>query len=231
MPPVLSKMHLPISLTYNDYYKNDVIMTSYRLTQLKDIARSHKLKISGTKAILIDRITTFFYKSMNAAKIQSIVRMYLIKLLVIYKGQALRNKKLCVNETDFYTLEPLENLNFFDFFSYKDNHNFIYGFDIDSILTLIKKPGQSKNPYNRLEFPFEATKCISFISKIQKNMNQEKKKASPIRTMREQTLLRMREIRRENIETRIDNLFYEIDNLGNYSSRDWISGLNINGNM
>ena len=37
---------------------------------------------------------------------------------------ALYDRKICTNETDFYTLEPLENINYYYFFSYKDEEGF-----------------------------------------------------------------------------------------------------------
>jgi hypothetical protein len=224
---VLSKPINPCTLSYRDYFKNNVVLSKYRLKQLKEIARENNLKISGTKPVLIDRITNIFSNTKNIVKIQSIMRMFLVKELIKCKGEALRNRKLCVNDTDFYTLEPLENLNFFEFFSYKDSNNFFYGFDIFSILTLLQKPGHSKNPYNRINIPFHATKSIAFISKIQKHICNKRDKPPVAKTLREQTMHRMKELRKNNIEKRIENLFYEIDSLGNYSSKEWIMNIGI----
>ena len=44
----------------------------------------------------------------------------------------------CVNDTDFYTLEPLESVERELFFSYKDESDIKYGFNIISLLLLIK---------------------------------------------------------------------------------------------
>ena len=39
-------------------------------------------------------------------------------------------------EEDFYTLEKCSEISFNQFFSFKDNNNFVYGFDIVSIYNL-----------------------------------------------------------------------------------------------
>lgn len=213
-------------LKWSDYFKNDVNLKKYKVKELKEIAKSNKLHISGTKPVLIERIIDYFLKVKNVVKIQSIFRMYLVKMIIRMKGLALKNKSICVNDSDFYTLEPLNKINFFDFFSYCDNNNFTYGFDINSLMILFKKPGIVKNPYNRDQIPFNIIKNATIIAKINKYLF---KKSKPIEIennlYREAVIEKMKNIRNKEVNTRIEEVFYEIDSLGNYSSSSWFKDL------
>ena len=214
------------TLKWSDYFKNDVNLKKYKVRELKEIAKSNKLHISGTKPVLIERIIHYFLKVKNVVKIQSIFRMYLVKMIIRMKGLALKNKSICVNDSDFYTLEPLNKINFFDFFSYCDDKNFTYGFDINSLMILFKKPGLVKNPYNRDQIPFNIIKNATIIAKINKYLF---KKSKPIEIennlYREAVIEKMRNIRNKEVNTRIEEVFYEIDSLGNYSSSSWFKDL------
>ncbi len=214
-------------LKWNDYFKNDVNLKKYKVKELKEIAKGNKLHVTGTKPVLIERIINYFSKIKNIVKIQSIFRMYLVKMIIRMKGLALKDKSICVNDSDFYTLEPLNKINFFDFFSYCDDKNFTYGFDINSLMILFKKPGLVKNPYNRNQIPFNIIKNATIIAKINKYLF---KKNKPIEIennlYREAVVEKMKIIRSKEINTRIEEVFYEIDSLGNYSSSSWFKDLN-----
>lgn len=63
-------------------------------------------------------------------------------------------RSLCVNDTDFFTLEPLTEIDKHQFISFKDKDNFIYGFDICSLYKLLTDSnGPVTNPYNRNKIP------------------------------------------------------------------------------
>ncbi len=62
--------------------------------------------------------------------------------------------KVCVNDSDFVTMEPLKDITASHFISYKDSDNFTYGFDVVSLYNLyVKSYPDVKNPYTRTEFP------------------------------------------------------------------------------
>ena len=218
------------NISWYEFYKEDINLKKFKIPKLKEIAKSNKLRVGGTKPILMERIREHFSTVKNIVLIQSIFRMYLVKLTIKLRGPALFDRDICHNETDFYTLEPIKNIDFLNFFSYKDKKNFIYGFDITSLLILLKKPGPITNPYNRDVIEFEIVKNISTISKLNKYIY--KKKINYIidennYPQREITMERMREIRNNEINNRIDNLFYEIDSLGNYTSSTWFKDLDV----
>ena len=80
-------------------------------------------------------------------------------------GPAIYEK--CNNECDFYTFMPIEEIPKEYLFSYKDNNNFVYGFDIRSFEKLLNS--NSQNPYNREDIPKKVVnlykKRIEYINK------------------------------------------------------------------
>lgn len=132
-----SKNEVINTLNYKDYFKNDVNLSKMKLPELKKIAKAHKLLVSGKKAIIVDRIENRFIKDRSASLIQNISKGYVVRRL-LNNLQSKVDKNDYVNGTDFYTLEPLEDIDRELFFSYKDEDNFEYGFNILSLLLLIK---------------------------------------------------------------------------------------------
>ena len=228
---VLSKpIDTEMQISYEKYTKDKIELNKYKIPELKKIAKFNNLKVGGTKPVLLERLTDHFNKIKNIIKIQCLIRRKLIYLYMDYKGPALRDKKICVNDTDFYTLEPLDNIRFYHFFSFKDNNNFVYGFDINSLLTMMKKPGIVQNPYNREKIAYDILKKACFLGKMNR-LFLPRKSMSFDETMnvskKDEIMERMRKTRNENINNRINNLFYEIDNLGNYTTPLWISNLDV----
>ena len=143
-----------IHLSYTDFFKENTNLKKYKIFELKSVAKTNKLRITGTKPFLILRITTHFDLMKKSTKIQSIVRGYFVRRSFQIRGVAFKNRSLCVNETDFYTLEPLQDIPFQEFFSFTDSNYFVYGFNIQSLITLYRKQRfQTEegilNPYNR----------------------------------------------------------------------------------
>ena len=219
---------------WKEYIKNDNLnLTNLKLIQLKEVAKCNKLKISGTKQVIISRINIHFNLIKNIIKIQSIFRMKLVIKYIKLCGPAIKNRSICVNDKDFYTLDPIDNIHFKDFFSFKDKQNFIYGFDIHSLLILMKKPGNIKNPYNREIIAFEVIKDISIMAKLNKHIfknycNNENEDNICV-TIKETILEKIRKTREKNDNQRIDDLFYEIDSLGNYTSSNWFKNIDLDG--
>ena len=156
------------SINYNIFTKKNIDLKKYKIPELKKVAKYNNLKVGGTKPILLERILEHFNKIKNIIVVQSLIRRKLVYMYINYKGPALYNKTKCVNETDFYTLEPLEDIELYDFFSFEDANNFLYGFDINSLLTMMKKPGIMTNPYNREKLSYGILKKASFVGKINK---------------------------------------------------------------
>ena len=94
---------------------------NYKVSQLKDIARFYKLKISGNKDELRSRITVYIQTSGNAIKLQRLWRNYILRVYNSLKGPARIKRKLCVNESDFLTMEKLVDIPHCQFYSYIDS--------------------------------------------------------------------------------------------------------------
>ena len=154
-------------------------------------------------------------------KIQKFFRGNLVRKLVKLYGPGLRNRKACTNETDFVSMDNLNEIPYNQFFSYKDVDGTIYGFDLTSIYNLICKPmninninKEITNPYNRQNIPdfvYSNIKKIIRLSKILK---------IDIELIIEQTTNLSDD---KTIELRALALFQNINALGNYSEPIWFS--------
>jgi hypothetical protein len=276
--------------TYSDFNTDSNILKKYKLPELKHIAKNYKLYISGNKTALIERISKYFNDISKTVYIQKIFRGYLVRTSFKLRGEGFKDRKLCNNISDFYSLEPLGEIDFRLFFSYKDKNGFIYGFNIESIFVHISKVQKSSilNPYNREKFSREVIDkiyllkdkiCIVFpgvfdtsiltnlynntrninsinnsrtneriaITNNIRNNNQHIESHNyPVelprtrrningieigtpRTVFERVttpdIRRLDSIRESNFETRLRELFMEIDSLGNYTQIHWFSSL------
>jgi hypothetical protein len=149
------------AFTYDQYKKSELHIEKYKLPDLKVVAKHYKLHVSGNKPVLVDRILSFFRQTTSAISIQSHFRGSIVRLQSRLRGVAYSDSSKCVNECDFYTLEPLREIDHMRFFSYTDDKGFVYGFDMFSLMTLLKKTSKIINPYNREQIPFEI--CSSLL--------------------------------------------------------------------
>jgi len=76
-------------------------------------------------------------------KLQRYIKKSLLLLKQKCHGPAFKNTQLCVNDSDFFTLDELKDIPNDDFFSFSDEKKFIYGFSIDSIIQLILKSDEN----------------------------------------------------------------------------------------
>ena len=152
--------------SYEEYDK--LLKINYNVSQLKSACRFYKQRVSGNKKELIFSLYNYLKFSNSIIKIQKVWRGYLRRYLNNLRGPGL--SKNYVNETDFYTLENLKDLDKSQFYSFKDTDGFIYGFDICSLYNMIVKEKQKQNPYNRKELPvhkiYNDIKNILKISKV-----------------------------------------------------------------
>ena len=114
---------------------------NYSVAQLKETCGFYKLKKSGNKNELIDKIYNHLKYSVYVLKIQKIIRGNFVRKYILLAGPAfnLKNRKLCVNNTDFATLEPLNEIPYNQFFSFSDSDGTIYGCDIASLFEILCK--------------------------------------------------------------------------------------------
>ena len=209
--------------TIHDY--EFFIKRSYNLSQLKIISKHYKLKVGGTKPVLLARVSTLLWLSTYATKLQRVFRGALERKYIKLHGPAVQNRSLCTNDSDFVTLDNLSELPFDQFYSYKDKDGFIYGFDFASIYSLLsqKQPVLSNkrttailNPYNRNEIPLEVFSDLEWLFRLSNIL-----KIQLIFEHVDDVVLSTEQI----LDLRVLKLFQTIDGLGNYSDLGWFVSL------
>jgi len=197
------------TLTYLDYYKNKINLQKYKLPELKKIIKEYNLIRTGNKGILIERIQEIFEKIKFSVMIQKIFRGWMVRKSFILRGDAYKNKKLCVNDTDFVTLEPLDEIPYELFYSYKDSKGFVYGFNITSLIQIIKNKTVLKNPYNREKFPDNCIRDVITLNNFTKIIYDNFKEETEIIQMNNSFRIQNR--------TRVTPVENNIINISNYT--------------
>ena len=137
------------------FYKNSMVIPSTYSVSMKREAKAsvksiHDFTLMGAKQVLLNRLTYYLKQELQAIHIQCMIRGVFVRNAIKLRGIALKNRNICVNDTDFYSLEPLINIPYMNFFSYTDKNDFTYGFELDSLYTYLKRRTRCiKNPYNR----------------------------------------------------------------------------------
>lgn len=205
---------------------NIVLSQNFTIKQLKEISGHYKIKLNSAtvKHEMMAKIYNYFKSYENSIIIQNVYRRYLFKQYNKLRGPARFNRSICVNDTDFFTLDNLVDIPYNQFFSFMDENNMIYGFNIMSIFNLFNKDHPNEiiintnatNPYNRNPFPKQVAKNIMKIIRLSK-------------IFKESINLDMNEGEEKNIIVNIENrvimLFNEIDYLGNYTNYNWFMSL------
>ena len=198
-----------------------ILRNNYTLPQLKMVARNLKIKIGGNKQQVKDRICEYLRLSVSSTKIQKNCRGLIVRKYTTLHGPACIKRQLCTNVDDFVTMEPLVNINFHQFISYKDVDGFIYGFDIISLHRLItqsKPNGKTLNPYNRNVFPDTLNHKVKSILRLGKILK------TPINLKYDDELNVVSN--EKTIEFKALEIFQTINGLGNYSNHLWFLSLN-----
>lgn len=221
----LLDMLTPNKLIIPNYKEfNTLNNKKYTLVNLKIICKHYKIKSSGTKQELFERIYKYLKETFYVCKIQKFVRNFFIKVLNNYKGPALIKRKLCVNDTDFMSMDSINDVNYYQFISYKDVDNYIYGFDIVSIYnwlcTSIKENKDIINPYNRNKLPYEFIKNLRVTIKLSKVLNFNINISIIDKDTERNISLE------ERLNNKIIELFQNMDQLGFYTDISWFNELN-----
>jgi hypothetical protein len=195
----------------------ELIENNFSVPQLKTICRHYKQKLSGNKNEIQNRLFFFMLRSCDANIIQRVWRKHIIKKYHRLRGPASVRRELCVNDTDFCSMESLTDISYAQFFSYKDIDDKIYGFDLTSLFTLLSKGNlNTTNPYNRKIFPRSIRKNINSILRL-------------ARIIKETIIIDIEEPEeispQKQIEQRTISIFHNMDLLGNYTNTSWFTSL------
>lgn len=194
--------------------QDKLLNVKYTVNNLKHMCKQYKLPVSGNKQVLLNRVYEYLHKYIPAKKIQLTFKRYLLHKYLLAKGPAFIKRSLCVNETDFFTMEHVADITTEQFVSFKDQDGMIYGFDILSLYNIwLKCPKPYRNPYNRNIFPRELEKNCEIIHKFSASyFNAVNIQNDPVN----ETV---------NYELNVLNVFQEINALGNYADHIWFLSL------
>ena len=214
---------------YKEY--NHLLTINFSVSQLKLIAKYHKIKTTGNKEYLKRRLYNYLYFSYNIINIQKIVRYNLTKKYIKLHGPGFYNKTLCSNDIDFCTLDNLNNIPYNQFISFKDDNDHIYGYDILSLYNLFMKV--TKN--NKTRMPNELASVNSNLLNVQNPFTNIFFSYNVLKQLLE--YIRLSNLLKIHIDLNYDDLahlsknkqtemkiltlFQRIDSLGNYTNIKW----------
>lgn len=191
----------------------DLVKYKYTVNEYKQMLKTNNLKCKVLKKNdLKHYCTNMFYLIENVKKIQKCWRNYFICLFNKTLGPSYRNFKISNNIEDFLTAEPLNEIDYYYYMSFKDKDNFIYSFNIVSLYSLLNK-NMKHNPYNRNDFSDEIVNMIYRRLAYNKILN----KLDIFNEYKPQQITQ---------EDQIRQLFTRMDELGNYTNADWFLQLN-----
>lgn len=160
------KQKSSITLSYKEYLSNPRILKTYKIPDLKSIAKNLRIHITCTKPVLIERIENHFFKIKHSINIQRLIRGHIVRQCFRLRGEGYVSRDKCTNDSDPCTLEPLSDISHEFFFSYRDSNGHIYGFNILSLITLLKTSKKVENPYTRELFDKNTIATIIHLYKI-----------------------------------------------------------------
>ncbi|MBG00761.1 MAG: hypothetical protein CL470_00665 [Acidimicrobiaceae bacterium] len=147
--------------------------------------------------------------------IQNRVKKKIIQKIDQLRGPGYINKKLCNNDTDFYSYDSIDLIDDKYFYSYKDSNDFIWFFDIRSLNKLIEL--KQPNPYTMKEIP---NNIIDEVKELTSKLNLKE----------EDELINKKKIKqskRQMIKQNTIDLFSDIDNSGYYCQPEWFLSLSM----
>ncbi len=240
---MLSKMVKPPTPIKYNYSHKEIAkkdLSKCKVTELKSYAKTLEIRVSGNKDELKQRIKMHINNTYSAIKIQSLIRRKLVYLWFALKG----SKKDCVNDSDFYTLEPLDEIPLLYYMQYK-GPTVNYGFNILSLCSLAVKQKKFDNPYTREHMQSNVMAKIIRLTNILfpenelmneiKNLYDGKDSSNVLQglmmpnvttSLQRQNPLFMR-LDSLPLEQRVTELFMAIDALGNYTQKDWLLQMEV----
>ena len=192
---------------------------NYLVPQLKTMCKYYNVGfVVGTKKNeIIRRLFSFLEQSYYAQRIQKVFRSFMLRKYIRAKGPAFIKRPMCVNETDFFTMESVSDIEIEQFISYTDTDSMTYGFDIMSLYQMMSRTAHpTKNPYNRNDLPQDLISNMNFLFKFS-HIFFKKVVVTISEPVLDSTKL---------LEMKCISLFQEINNLGNYADHLWLWSLN-----
>jgi hypothetical protein len=204
----------------SDYLKKNMfhtIIDFYRDGTL-DISKLRKYDKKNIFIILdnmIRRVKAYDHEEDKIIKIQQYFKkMNEIRMIQLH-GEGYKNHKLCNNDIDFYSFDKIDDISDHYFFSYQDNNDLVWFFDIRSFDKLIRM-NQLENPYTRQTIPKDVIERGNQLIQLLKSRGQY-----------ENMDIDIKRNRKETIKQKTVDLCSQIEQFGYECNIQWFLNLNI----
>ena len=152
-----------------------------------------------------------------ARRIQGWWRRSLPSLLFNRQGPSVNCHILSQNTTEVYSMEPIEKIPTFFFFSYADTQKNIWAFDIRSLSHILAEGKQLENPYTREPFSPKT------VQKVREHISYLRKRNYPVLYLQGENLSQEQEWNQ-----RVLDVFMKLECLGYSAACSWYHGLSLN---
>lgn len=191
---------------------------NYTVAELKQFLKENNLPITGTKAVLHSRLFNHLKSVRGTIKTQAVFRGHFVRSVYKLFNKYQSMVKECVNDQDFYSFEPLTDIDKYQLICVKETDGLVYGFDISSIYQYMSKLEfgvELTNPYNRNKLD------RSFFADLSKIVCASRLSIIPtvvdINTNEEINSLPFE----KRVELKAVDIFQHMNALGNYSDVSW----------
>lgn len=174
------------------------------------------VKKQSQRSRLFKRLEKYMEHIDEIVKVQKLVRGFIVKNNIKYRGISCYARHLVNNDTDFLTFDEISSIPVKNYYSYKDNGGFTWGFDIATFKELINNPDvDCTNPYNTQKIDDSAVgvfrKLLLNIEKIHKVEIEKAVINDPFIKMQQKCI----------------NVFQKMDKLEQYTQCEWFTDLNV----
>ena len=188
------------------------------IKQIDQVAKYYNIKVKGKKNEKLQTLYCFLYDSIFAARIQTAWRNKMCKIFNSFQGPAMFARDKCNNNDDFLTVEDIKEIPYEYFYSFKDNDGFLYGFNILSLDSLLRKCKQI-NPYNRRPITDDE------VSRIKRRIALNELMGYSVRKLHKE-LFKEQETNEETyVKNQILAITQHLDSFGYYSLQEWFLSL------
>jgi len=200
----------------SDYLKDDILNTINYIDKKK---YKKSLKKPILFDILFERYNSWIYYSDHIElilKLQNNFKEKYKKKYASLRGEGFIDKTLCNNKEDFFTYETYDEIENKYFFSYKDDLNIVWFFDIRSFKKLIDM--DQGNPYTM--------KKITYLTKLRANRLIEYLKKENISIDFKDEMKEIKKDKKAILKQKMIDLSANIERLGYSFNMEWFSVLN-----
>ena len=210
-------------------------LTKMTVPFVKAVCRSLKLRVTGKKMELVERIIQHHNKCIAGDLLQYKCKRAIVARWLRLHGPALCDRKSCVNDTDLMG-DDVEDIPMDQLFSFQES-GFVYAFDIATFSSMIVKgfPRRTTNPYTREPIPAEIIKeykrllaystMLGRVFSVTHTANAEQ--VSQHRTVENGGVNVEVPMTMEEIDFEISSTMYIADSYGYYTNPVWVTSMPV----